>query len=229
MDGRPYIFFMEIPSEVAVMTLPNVTLFPQAWLPLYIFESRYRRMLKDALESHRMIIVAMQKENHMRESPSHVAGLGLIRIAMQGKDGSSNLILQGLTRVELGEVVRYKPYRLQRIRPLQAPQSDNVTIDALLAKVRDLVNERVQMGLPSAKKIAKKKANPLLPMKEVVKFIEELEDPDQVADLVSCAMLGKPVDRQTILETVDVEPRLKHLIHFLMEEIREERKHKHHE
>ncbi len=208
------------------MTLPNVTLFPQAWLPLYIFETRYRRMLKDALESHRMLIVAMQKENHTRETPSHVAGLGLIRIAMQNPDGTSNLILQGLTRVELGEATRYKPYRVHRIQPLQAPQSDNVMVDALLAKVRDLVNERMQLGLPSAKKIAKKKADTLLPMKEVVRYIEELQDPDQVADLVSCAMLGKPTERQTILETVDVEPRLKHLIHFLMEEIREERKQK---
>ncbi|MDB6026163.1 MAG: hypothetical protein JWM68_2386 [Verrucomicrobiales bacterium] len=211
------------------MTLPNVTLFPQAWLPLHIFETRYRRMLAEALESHRMFIVAMQRENCVREAPSAVAGLGLIRIAMENPDGTSNLILQGLTRVELGQVVRYKPYRVQLIRPLQAPQADNVMIDALLAKVRDLVNERVQLGLPSPKKIAKKKVNPLLPMKEVVRFIEELEDPDQVADLVSCTMLAKSRERQTILETVDVEPRLKHLIHFLIEEIRQERKHKTHE
>ena len=33
---------MEIPHEVAVMTLPNATLFPQALLPLHIFEPRYR-------------------------------------------------------------------------------------------------------------------------------------------------------------------------------------------
>jgi ATP-dependent Lon protease len=81
----------------------------------------------------------------------------------------------------------------------------------------------VQLG-GHGKKLPKK-VNSLLPMKEVVRFIEELEDPDQVADLVSCAMLGKPTERQTILETVDVEPRLKHLIHFLIGEIQEQRKH----
>ena len=69
---------MEIPSEVAVMTLPNVTLFPQALLPLYIFESRYRRMLTDALETHRMFIVAMQKPGRVRETPSGVAGMGIV-------------------------------------------------------------------------------------------------------------------------------------------------------
>jgi len=59
------------------MTLPNVILFPQAMLPLYIFEPRYRQMLSDALASHRMLSVAMQKPGRVRESPSNVAGLGL--------------------------------------------------------------------------------------------------------------------------------------------------------
>ena len=35
-----------LPDEVPVMTLPNVTFFPQALLPLHIFEPRYRQMLK---------------------------------------------------------------------------------------------------------------------------------------------------------------------------------------
>jgi hypothetical protein len=55
--------------------------------------------------------------------------------------------------------------------------------------------------------------------------METLEDAEQVADLVACAVLQGPGARQTILETVDVELRLKHLIHFLMAEIQEGKKH----
>ena len=83
------------------MTLPNATLFPQALLPLYIFEPRYRQMLADALHSHRMFSVAMQKPGSKRESPLTVAGLGLIRVSVGHRDGTSHLILQGLARVEL--------------------------------------------------------------------------------------------------------------------------------
>jgi len=61
---------MKIPREVAIMTLPNATLFPQALLPLYIFEPRYRQMLADALHSNRLFAVAMQKPGSTRESPS---------------------------------------------------------------------------------------------------------------------------------------------------------------
>lgn len=227
MNGDAYISHMEIPSEVAVMTLPNVTLFPQALLPLYIFEPRYRRMLADALQTHRMFIVAMQKPGFKREIPSSVAGMGMIRVSVDNPDGTSHLILQGITRVQLGETVRYKPYRLHRIQPLQAPQTDNVTIDALLAKVRDLVVERVQLGWDISGKThghKKEKQPSILSLKDVVNYLNELEDPDQVADLVSCALLPSPTERQTILETVDVEPRLKHLIHFLMAEIKQHRK-----
>src|SRR6185436_17665412 len=99
---------MKIPPEVPVMTLPNATLFPHALLPLYIFEPRYRQMLSDALRSHRMFAVAMQRPGNTRETPAPVAGLGLIRVAVKHGDGTSHLILQGLARVELGAAVRYR-------------------------------------------------------------------------------------------------------------------------
>jgi hypothetical protein len=130
------------------MTLPNATLFPQALLPLYIFEPRYRQMLADALHSNRMFSVAMQRPGNSRETPAPIAGLGLIRVSVGHSDGTSHLILQGLARVELKEAVRYKPYRIQRIRPLETPPCDNVKVDALVAKVRELLEERIELGLP---------------------------------------------------------------------------------
>src|SRR6478672_2250279 len=108
---------MKIPPEVPVMILPSATLFPQALLPLYIFEPRYRQMLADALHSHRMFCVAMQRPTTTRESAAPIAGLGLIRVSVGHKDGTSHLILQGIARVQLKDAVRYKPYRVQRINP----------------------------------------------------------------------------------------------------------------
>ena len=87
--------FMDIPTEVAVMTLRSETLFPQALLPLYIYERRHRRMLVESLHSHRMFVVAMQRRGFARESPSTVAGLGLVRVCVDNPDGTSHLILQG--------------------------------------------------------------------------------------------------------------------------------------
>ncbi len=221
---------MKIPHEVPVMTLPNATLFPQALLPLYIFEPRYRQMLADALHSNRMFSVAMQKPGTNRESPSAVAGLGLIRVSVAHRDGTSHLILQGLARVELHETVRYKPYRIQRIQPMRTPPCDNVKVDALVAKMRELLQERVELGLPFPFPVMAPGAkenqpgSPGFSAKEIVHYLDSIADPEQAADLVSCAVLPGAADRQSILETVGVEDRLRRLIYFLLAEIRKKRK-----
>ncbi len=221
---------MELPSEIAVMTLPKAILFPQAMLPLYIFEPRYRQMLTDSLNSHRMFSVAMQKPGRTREIPSSVAGLGLIRASVGNRDGSSLLILQGIARIQLAEIVRYRPYRVQRIRPLETTSSDSIAVDALTAKVLDLVAERLEQGLELPVQVLKQlrqesspdegELSSVLSLKQVIKYLAKLENADHLADLVSCTLLREATERQTILETSNLEDRLKQLIHFLMAEIR---------
>jgi Lon protease-like protein len=226
---------MKMPREVPIMTLPNATLFPQALLPLYIFEPRYRHMLADALHSNRMFSVAMQKPGSTRETPSPVAGLGLIRVSVGHRDGTSHLILQGLARVELEETVRYKPYRIQRIKALESPPCDNVKVDALVAKLRELLAERIDLGLPfpfpvmSPGQGEKTTPPPSFSPKEILGYLDSIADPEQAADLVSCAVLPGAAERQAILETVDVEARLRRLIYFLLAEIRNKRKGNTHE
>ena len=119
------------------MPLPGAVLFPHALLPLYIFEPRYRQMLVDSLNTDRMFSVAMKKPGQTREIPSPVAGLGLIRVSVGHQDGTSHLILQGIARVQLVETVRYKPYRIQRIRPLNSPPCNDLVVDALVAKLKE--------------------------------------------------------------------------------------------
>src|SRR5512137_2102847 len=120
---------MVLPNQVAVMILNNATLFPQALLPLYIFEPRYRVMLADALRTHRTFCIAMQKPDAKREAPCQVAGLGVVRVSVDHRDGTSHLILQGLARVRLGRVLQRKPYRMHAIEVLQAPKAAAVTVD----------------------------------------------------------------------------------------------------
>lgn len=212
---------MNLPREIPVMTLPTATLFPQALLPIYIFEPRYRKMLIDTLQGDRMFAIAMLKPDSTRETPLPIAGLGLIRVSVRHPDDTSHLILQGLTRVELQETIRYKPYRVQRIRPLETPPCDTAAADALVAKVRELLKERLQLGLPLPPFASTKSASTT---KEMLKYLDSIDSPGRAADLVSCAVLPGAAERQTILETVDVEMRLRRLIQFLTSEIRQKRK-----
>jgi ATP-dependent Lon protease len=204
---------VKLPDEVPVMTLPNATLFPQAMLPLYIFEPRYRKMLEDALASHRMFSVAMQKPGIKRESPCPVAGLGLIRASVKNKDGTSHLILQGLARIRFEETVCRKPYRVERFHTLMPEENESVAVDALTTKVRELVTRRVETtkGKPALD------PEPQLPsLEQFAEHLNKVSDPDQVADMAACVMLREPAQRQTILEAVELEPRLRLLVQFLV-------------
>jgi Lon protease-like protein len=215
---------MKLPEKIAVMTLPNATLFPQAMLPLYIFEPRYRRMLADALEGDRMIAVAMQRPNCKTERPSSVAGLGLISAAVEHQDGTSHLILQGLARVELGPALRYQPYRLHTATVLVSPPCDRSVVGALVVQVRDLLAERFKLGLPfpfpvlsQASASEDAKPSQLAPQK-ILNYL------DNLANLVSCAVLAGAHERQKILETPDIEVRLNHLVRFLLADLRRGKK-----
>lgn len=211
------------------MTLPNATLFPQALAPLYIFEPRYRQMLADVLESHRMFALAMQKPGCVREIPAPVAGLGFVRVCVGHKDGTSHLVLQGVARVELLETLRYKPYRLQRIRLLETPPVDSPQVDALVARVRELLARRLRLGLPwtfaGAAESDTAFQSPTECSEAVVasmlEYVDGLRNPEHVADLVSGTVLRCAERRQAILETLELVARLQRLILFLEAEIRE--------
>lgn len=225
---------MQLPREVPVMILANATLFPQALLPLYIFEPRYRRMLADSLKTHRMFAVAMQRPNATRESPAPIAGLGVVRVSVEHKDTTSHLILQGLVRVQLCEAVRYKPYRKYRVEPLSTPPCDTEAVDRLVVKLRDLLEQRIRLGLPFPFPVAPAPDSTTaktssISAREVLKYLGAIRDPEQLADLVSCAVLPDAAERQTILETVNIDTRLRRLIQFLTADVRRHQKNSSHE
>lgn len=220
---------MRLPQESPVMVLPDAILFPHAMLPLRIFEPRYRRMLEEALNGDRMFCVAMRKPGNSRETPFTIGGLGLIRACVRNPDGTSHLVLEGLSRVELGKVVKRRPYRVQAIRPLPPSSAQGATVQRLVGRLRKLIARRLQQGLmfsgPLTSPSEPPAPNPKLAslLKDGVdrfsRHLAGVKDPEQLADLVSCALLTSSGARQAILETPDLAGRLRCLIRFLEDDI----------
>ena len=217
---------MEFPDRAGVMILGGACLFPQALQPLFIFEPRYRRMLEASLEGHRMFVVAMARPGIHRESPLPVAGLGLVRASVQNDDGTSNLLLQGLTRVRLGKVTRYKPFREMMVEPIPESSGDSLVIDALHSRVLDLAEARLRQGteisLALIAQVTGAVPGPLtgdISVRDCMSALRKLENPGQLADMVALLLLGNPLARQVILQTVNTSERLRNLIHFLLAEV----------
>ncbi len=221
---------MEIPDRAGVMVLSGACLFPQALLPLFIFEPRYRQMLSASLDGHRMFVIAMARPESTRETPLPVAGLGLVRASVENDDGTSNLVVQGLSRVRLGKVIRYKPFRIMQIEPMLTDTAPSLLLTALEARVLDLVEARLQQGAVTSLSLLAQAAAGVTPPMEgdlsdkisvesCLKSLRLLDNPSLLADLVALMLLSNPLARQVILQTVEVEERLKQLVRFLLAEV----------
>jgi uncharacterized protein len=103
--------------------LPNVVLFPNVFLPLHIFEPRYREMVADAIASDRMIGMALLRPGWERDyegrPPVYRVGCsGVITHFEKLPDGRYNMVLRGLDRFQILEEDHDRSYRRAVIEPL---------------------------------------------------------------------------------------------------------------
>src|SRR5690606_5110213 len=107
-------------GNLPLFPLPNVVHFPQTILPLHIFEKRYRQMLRDAMEGEKLIGMAVLKpgwEEKYQGNPEiyDVACLGRIIQHEPMNDGRSNILLLGLKRVKIQQIIVPYPYRAAKV------------------------------------------------------------------------------------------------------------------
>jgi Lon protease-like protein len=189
-----------LPDEVPVMTLPNVAFFPQALMPLHIFEPRYRRMLREVLGSNRLFAVAGLNVAQMNqpgqfEPPHRIASVGIVRACQKNDDGTSNLLLQGLCRVEITGIIRDEPYRQIRIRALAseagATDDENQSLRKELSRLLALKHKLAASG-----------------SSEMAAFLKTVEDPEAFVDIAAFNLCDDARVKQKLLETLDVHNRL---------------------
>jgi len=216
---------MLIPDRMGVMILGEASLFPQAMMPLFIFEPRYREMLAESLETHRMFCLAMQRTDAKRESPCRIATLGLVlRASVQTPNGTSNLVLQGLIRVRLGRIVQTRPFRQHLITPIKENVERSPEVVALVNRSLDLIDVRLRQDQPVPLDLIRQlasggQAQSETRVEDCIRELKRIKNPSRFADLIAALLLPNPAARQMILETVQPEARLRHLVLFLAAEI----------
>jgi Lon protease-like protein len=109
-----------IPERIPLFPLPNLVFFPRTYLPLHIFEPRYREMVADALAGGRCIGMVLLKDGWERDYYGNppifeVGCVGRLVNVEPLAQGRSNILLQGLHRFEIGEQSFDRNYRQSRI------------------------------------------------------------------------------------------------------------------
>ena len=130
-----------INTEIPLFPLDNVVLFPSTILPLHIFEERYKQMVKDCVNSHNLICMTLlnsETEKNDSNALSNIGCIGRIISDEEVEDGKHNIILYGLRRIRIKEVVYSKPYRQAKIDIVKTFPSENP--EAYFKKIIELVN-----------------------------------------------------------------------------------------
>ena len=206
---------LHVPATLPVMTLPDTVFFPQALLPLHIFEPRYREMLRDVLAHDRLFAIARlnpqgQKKFGQPEPLHQIASVGIIRACQKGDNDTSNLLLQGLCRVVVKSIVREEPYRVIAVqRIVTTAGSNQAELEILRLEVMRLINLRRRLGAPAPKGITQ--------------FLESIDDIDAFADIAAFNLCENSALKQQLLETLETRRRLQLFADSLKAEIQGQR------
>ena len=129
--------------ELPLFPLPEVVLFPNEVLPLHIFESRYRMMLKSVLETDSLFGVVKWDPN--TKSMANVGCCAHIIKHQTADDGRSNIITIGQQRFQVLEIVRSTPFYTGIVSWIDDEISQNLQDldnlrDSVIQALHDVVN-----------------------------------------------------------------------------------------
>ena len=184
--------------------LPSVVLFPGVFLPLHIFEPRYRAMVADALATDRLIGMTLLRDgwqdDYDGQPPVYAVGcIGLITHSEKRPDGRYNIILRGLDRFRIVDEDHARPYRRARTETVSDPVLTDADRD-LLRGYRERLETRLSTPDPDGG---------IDPRAAAAMSDEDLTNAlSQYLDL-------EPIERQALLEQPSVPARAAALIELL--------------
>jgi Lon protease-like protein len=186
----------DLPDLTDLMILPWVSLFPGTLLPLYIFEERYREMTQAALAGNRMFAIAHTYDD---TTIARIGGLGVIRACVTNPDGTSNLVLQGLSRVEFTQV-NLAPRPHASIRVLRDnPEIGN--LENIRSQILHNCEELLAEGLKTPEGFAD--------------YLHSSISDSAFTDLIASTLISDASHRRTLFESIELKTRMSLLLDML--------------
>jgi Lon protease-like protein len=192
-----------LPARIPVFPLPNVVLFPNVFLPLHIFEPRYRAMVTDVLAGDRIIGMALLQpgfEGDYEHAPAifSVGCAGVITHSEALPDGRFNIVLRGMEKFRVVDEDRSLVYRQALVEPLDERLADS--------ERQTLRDRRQRLEALLAVAIERSGAEP--------RFPASVPDEDLVNALAQYLDF-EPIERQALLERNGVLDRCQGVIELL--------------
>ena len=201
-----------LPSEVPILPLQNLVVFPVAVFPLAVVEPRAVKLVDDAVLGSRLIgLVTARPQGGEGEKTSpldqlyRVGTLAMVHKLLKLPDGSLRIAVQGLERIRIVEYVATEPYLRARIERAPEIVEDDIEVEALMRNLMGLF-QKIAALVPQMSE-------------ELQALVLNIDDPRQLAYVLAASIRMELQDRQSILEEDSVKEKLRRLTALLSQEM----------
>ena len=196
-------------NEYPVLALHDTVVFPNLVTPLFVGRDRSVWAVEAAEAMQRPLLVVAQRDPELTDptlSDLYAVGTSVdIGRVLRMPDGSTTMLVQGIERVRIVELIDTEPYLRVRGVPLYEDERHDMASEALMRAVLALFEKVVSL-------------NPNLPEDAYVAALNEKE-PGSLADLMAHILDLELAQRQELLETLDANVRLQKLSIILGQEL----------
>ncbi len=203
---------VEIPDVLAILPLRDTVLFPNSFMPLAVARESSVKLIDEAMSAGKVIGVFTQRDPSVDEPVEadlhHVGTASQIHKMFKLPDGSLRLIVQGLGRVTLAELLETQPYLKARVAqvPEVVREEDRLEIDAQLRNIKGNFQQVVSLS-------------PLL-SDDLQTLAANIADAGRLADFIASSLSTMSTAvKQEVLETLDLRARLDGLNRILVKEL----------
>jgi uncharacterized protein len=195
-----------LPATIPIFPLPNVVLFPNVFLPLHIFEPRYRQLVTDALAGERMIGMVLLQPGYEPEYDGmpqvyEVGCAGLITHVERLPDGRFNIVLRGLERF--------------RIVGEEPPSSNLLYRRAMVAPLMEANALEQAESLKDARQKLEAMLAPLFTGTLAQRGLPQQMPDDELINALAQYLELEPIEKQALLERDGALARCQSLLELL--------------
>ena len=197
----------EFLTEIPVLPLRDMVVYPHGVHPLFVGTESSIRALEAAMATDKQVLLVAKREadteHPMRADLFDVGTVSTLLQLLKLPDGTVKVLVEGGFRAQILEFDDAGEYMAADVKLLVEPAVQSA--EALVRSLMTQFEQYVQLS----KKVAE----------EVLSSLSSIDEPGRLVDTIASQMTLKVDDRQNILETVDVEPRIEKILALMAAEI----------
>ncbi len=191
---------VEIPADLPVLPVREIVVFPGTVVPLTVGREKSKRLIDAVLSGQtKMLAVVTQRRSNV-EDPGiddiyRIGTAAVVLKLLRMPDGTNSLLVHGIARVGLEELVASEPFWRAQVNPHEDSGPTSLEIEALAHSARATAEQVIDLSpnIPDEAKVV----------------LGNIEKPGALADFLAANLSLGVVQKQELLETFDVADRLR--------------------